>query len=349
MFNAGFIQSLRNFIIFLLLYSVVFIAVCCTISFTYPFIAAFIIAFLIQPITVFFKKKLNFKKNMPSMLASITVYFLLFIFLSILFYSVISEVRQLAATLSHTSTDYILKSLSKIILEIGAYLRNIDPSFIEKNSSHLTGIFNSGIDILNKGLSTFLALATSLPMWITVIFMVMISTYFFSRDMAKIRSKIFSIFSDKSRSKIEKVWHQCILTLSKYIKAYSFILSLTFIITLVGFLLLGVRYSVVLSVICAFADILPVLGTGLVFLPLSLIYILLGNYYTSIGILALFLLIITIRQFVESKIISASLGLHPLLVMVSIFAGMRAFGMTGVLYFIFLSFLYKILKASGIL
>jgi len=349
MFNAGFVQSLKNFIIFLLLYTAVFIAISSTISYTYPFIAAFVIAFLIQPITVFFRKKLNFKKNMPSMLASITVYFVLFILLSVLSYSIISEVRQLASALSHTSSDYILKPLIKIILEIGSYLKNIDPSFIEKNSSQLAGILNSGIDILNKGLGTFLALASSVPLWITVIFIVIISTYFFSRDMAKIKERFFSIFSGDSRCKLEKVWHQCIHTLSRYIKASSFIFFLTFIITMAGFFLLGVKYGVVLSVLCAFADILPVLGPGLVFLPLSLIYILLGNYFTGIGILVLFLLIITIRQFIESKVISASLGLHPLLVMVSIFAGMRAFGFIGVIYFIFLSFLYKILKASGIL
>lgn len=283
------------------------------------------------------------------MLASITVYLFIFVLLTILFYSIVTEVKQLAATLTITSSDYILKPLSNIIREIGSYLRNIDPSFIEKNSSQLTGIFNSGIDILDKGLSTFLSLATSVPLWISVIFIVMLSTYFFSRDMAKIKTRVLSVFSDSSRIKLEIVWYQCIRTLSKYIKVYSFIFSLTFIVTLCGFYFLRVKYGVVLSVICAFADVLPVLGIGLIYLPLSLIYILLGNYYIGIGVLALFLLTITIRQIVESKIISTSLGIHPLLVMVSIFAGMRAFGFWGMLYFIFLSFLYKILKASNII
>jgi len=349
MFNEGFIQSLKNFVIFLLLYTAAFIAGCFTISYTYPFIIAFVIAFLIQPVTAFFKKRLNAKKGTPSMLASITVYLVLLAFLTVLSASIVSEVKQLAADLSHTGYDFVLKRLGRILLELGSYLKKIDPSFIEKNSSNIAAVLNSGIDILNRGLGVFLSLASSVPVWITVIFIVMVSTYFFSRDMSKIRERILSVFSDSIRDKIEKVWNQCILTLTRYVKAYSFIFSLTFVITLAGFFILRVKYCVLLSVICAFADILPVIGTGLVFLPLSLIYVLLGNYYTGIGIMALFFLIITLRQIVESRIISASLGIHPLLVMVSVFAGMKAFGIAGVLYFIFLSFLYKILKASGIL
>lgn len=349
MFNSEFIKDLKKFGIFFLIYTFLFTLIYFTRAYTFPFVIAFAIAFLIQPVTKFFRTKLKFKKNVPALLASVAVYLLIFTILAVLFYNIISEAMNLLKNLSTANLNVILLPIRSILNEISIYFQNIDPSFIEKNSSQLTSVLKNGLDIAGKSISTFLSLALSVPMWITVIFLVILSTYFFTRDMTSIKKKFLSVFSENGRDKIEKVWSQGLKMLSKYIKAYFFIYFLTFLQTLIGFSILGVKYTVILSIICAFADILPVLGIGLIYLPLAAVYLLTGNYFTGIGILVLFILISIVRQIVEPKVVSTSLGIHPVATLIAIFIGLQAFGFIGMIYFTFLMVFYKVLKNTKIL
>lgn len=349
MFNSEFIKDLKKSGIYFLIYTFLFTLIYFTRAYTFPFIIAFAIAFLIQPVTKFFRTKLKFKRNVPALLASVAVYLLIFVILAILFYNIISEAMNLLKNLSTTNLEVILVPIRNILNEVNNYFQNIDPSFIEENSSQLTSVLKNGLDIAGKSISTFLSIALSVPMWITIIFLVILSTYFFTRDMTSIKKKFLSVFSENGRDKIEKVWSQGLKMLSKYIKAYFFIYFLTFLQTLIGFSILGVKYTVILSIMCAFADILPVLGIGLIYLPLAAVYLLTGNYFAGIGILVLFILISIVRQIIEPKIVSTSLGIHPVATLIAIFIGLQAFGFIGMIFFTFLMVFYKVLKNTKIL
>jgi sporulation integral membrane protein YtvI len=349
MFNADFIRNIKNFGIFLVIYTALFVLLYSTSSFTFPFILAFAIAFLIQPVTRFFRNRLKFKKNTPALLASLLVYVVISALLTLLFYSIISEAKQLLVSLASANLDVVTTPVKNILNEIGEYFQKIDPTFIEKNSSQFTALLKNGLNIVGTSLSTFLSIALSIPVWITVIFIVILSTYFFSRDMTSIKKKFISMFSDDGREKFEKVWFHGIKMLSQYAKAYFFIYFLTFLQTLIGFTILGVKYTVILSIICAIADILPVLGIGIIYLPLSLIYLLSGNYFTGVGILILFVLISIVRQIVEPKIVSTSLGIHPVITLLAIFIGLKAYGFVGMIFLTFLVVFYKVMKNTKII
>jgi sporulation integral membrane protein YtvI len=348
MFSDSFIKDLKAFGIFFILYTIVFIIFFGTISYTFPFVIAFLIALLIQPVTRFLRYKLKFKKNIPSIIASGLIYVLFFSIIIFLFYQIINEAKQLLVNLSTINLDIVINPVKNIIAQLGSYFEKIDPSFIEKNISQITNVLSNSMNIIGKSLSAFLSLAVSIPVLITVLFVIILSTYFFSRDMSSIRVNVVSIFSEKGKEKFSSVWYHGLKMLGQYVKAYSIIYSLTFLQTLIGFSLLRVKYAVILSILCAIADVLPVLGIGLIYLPLSAIYLISGNYFAALGILVLFVLISVVRQIVEPKIVSTSLGIHPLLVLAAIFIGLQAYGFTGMIYLTFMVVFYKILKASKI-
>ncbi len=349
MFSKEFIKKLKKFIIYTVAYTSLFAIFYSTSTLTFPFVLGFAIAFIMQPITSFFDKRLKMNKNIPSLLASIIVYLLIFTLSAFLFYNIILEAKQLLVNLPKTNPELLLRPVGNILNEIGSYLRNIDPSFSETNNRQLSQLLSNNLNVVSRFLSTFLSIALSIPMWISVIFIIMLSTYFFSRDMTKIKKNVLSIFSDSGRQKFDRVWSNSVYMLTKYIKAYSIIYALTFIETLIGFLILGVKYAVTLSIISAVADILPVIGIAAVYIPVSFIYILMGDYLTGAGIIILFLLISIVRQVAEPKIVSDSLELHPVASLVVMFIGLKAFGLVGMLYLTFLIVFYKVLKKSKIL
>jgi len=111
-----------------------------------------------------------------------------------------------------------------------------------------------------------------------------------------------------------------------------------------------VKYAVILSIIAAIFDILPILGIGGIYIPLALIYMFIQkDYFTSFGILIWYIVVTVVRQILEPKIVSSSLGIHPVAVLASIFIGLKVNGLSGMFFCIFLVVFYKVLKSVEVL
>ena len=80
-------------------------------------------------------------------------------------------------------------------------------------------------------------------------------------------------------------------------------------------------------------DFLPVLGVGLFLVPWGVLSLLAGNRILGIGLLILFFLIAVFRQFLEPRVLGRGYGLHPLVTLLSLYAGGRLFGFFGLIVF----------------
>ncbi len=119
----------------------------------------------------------------------------------------------------------------------------------------------------------------------------------------------------------------------KLIKGYAILMLMTFLELLAGFLILRVKYALLLSLLIAVIDILPVLGTGTVLIPWGIAGLILKNTALGIGILVLYAVITVIRNFAEPKIIGKQIGINPLFTLLSMFIGIKLLGFAGVIIF----------------
>ena len=119
-------------------------------------------------------------------------------------------------------------------------------------------------------------------------------------------------------------------TLYRLLKAYFFIMLITFAMLAVGLALLQVPGSIRLAGVIAVMDILPILGSGMVFIPWSLYCFITNNIALGAGLL-LFVLIETVRNFIEPHNIGDQIGLHPVATIVASFIGLKLMGFGGVL------------------
>ena len=119
----------------------------------------------------------------------------------------------------------------------------------------------------------------------------------------------------------------------KLIKGYGILMLMTFLELLAGFLILRVKYALLLSLLIAVIDILPVLGTGTVLIPWGIAGLILKNTALGIGILVLYAVITVIRNFAEPKIIGKQIGINPLFTLLSMFIGIKLLGFAGVIIF----------------
>lgn len=68
-------------------------------------------------------------------------------------------------------------------------------------------------------------------------------------------------------------------------------------------------------------------------IPWMVITAVMGNPRLAIGLLVVYLVITVIRNIIEPKIVGSQIGLHPVVTLVSMFAGAQLFGVLGLFGF----------------
>ena len=99
---------------------------------------------------------------------------------------------------------------------------------------------------------------------------------------------------------------------------------------IIGFIIFKVPRPVLLGVICGILDILPYVGTIIVFVPIIIYNIIVKDYIIAFGLICLYVLVQVIREVLEAKFLSDKLELHPLMVLLSIYIGVKLLGVLGI-------------------
>ena len=108
-------------------------------------------------------------------------------------------------------------------------------------------------------------------------------------------------------------------------------MGVTFVILLLGFVLLRIPYAVFWALGVSLVDAFPVLGTGTVLLPWSLVCLLQGDSPRAIGILGIYIAASLIRSALEPKLVGRHLGLDPLITLMALYAGYKLWGIGGMI------------------
>lgn len=157
-----------------------------------------------------------------------------------------------------------------------------------------------------------------------------ISGFFFASGGVSL-SAFESLLSEKTQRIYVGFKLRFVEAAKKWFRAYLLIMGLTFFELFIGFSVLGVKYSFLAALGGAFIDILPVFGVGTLLVPWAILMFLTGNQFMGVGLLALWAIISVVRQFAEPKIVGKSLGISPVLTLLATYAGLRLFGVLGMI------------------
>ncbi len=116
-----------------------------------------------------------------------------------------------------------------------------------------------------------------------------------------------------------------------WLQAQLKLMLVTWTTLTLGLFLLKVPYAPLWAGIVALVDAVPVLGTGTVLVPWSLVCFLQGNQSRGIGLLLLFAAAWITRSILEPRLVGKSLGLDPLLSLAAFYAGFRLWGIGGMI------------------
>ena len=174
-------------------------------------------------------------------------------------------------------------------------------------------------------------LAQSIPSFLLSLTVTVIAGAYLTKDFDKLTSFLKASVPHRTAEKLLHIKNTTLKNIQKLLKGYIIIIALTFSELLIGLWVLNIKYALVIALVTALVDILPVLGSGTVLIPWAAVSALTGDPSRAIGLVILYIIITAVRNIAEPKIIGSKLGVHPVLMLASVFVGLRLFGAMGIL------------------
>ncbi len=154
-----------------------------------------------------------------------------------------------------------------------------------------------------------------------------IAVFLFEKDYTKM---VDWVKKEESFRFLWSVLEGVLSYLVTFFKAQGVILLIIAVLCSVTLSLAGVEGGIFLGILAGFLDMLPFIGTGIVLVPLSVWQLLNGAYVRMAVCLVLYGACALAREFLEPRLIGNKIGLSPVWILFSIYAGMKLFGVGGI-------------------
>ena len=300
-----------------------------------PFIIAVPLAAALQPVIRFLQKRIKMKRS-PA--ALIPVLLLLFIFLGLLIWLFTFGIGQVTRIVNHSgdmvteSINTVRQALNNLLATIGEttdpgveqWIRNAMSTAVERLSQWGTGAA--------ERLVTFsISLAASMPYCIIYISFLTIGLYFIAKNYDEIRSYLPGGRRRKQDSRTTQLTNSTVRGLFGYLRVQGTFGLIVWVVSWIYLTIFGFRYAGITALFCGVMELVPMIGSGVPYIVMSILQFLLGNAAQGAQLLFLTLGLQLLRRVLEPKLMANRIGITPLQSLIGMFVGMRFGGIIGLI------------------
>lgn len=306
----------------------------CLLKFFLPFVIGWLIAMVANPLVKFLERRLNLVRKHSSVIIVVAVLAGIIGGLYFLVGRVIIEIRLLVLDMPEIYEAVRLElmealdSLNRMVARMPTGVQE----WFNRTNENLGGIASSLMQKIAFPTVTVAGnVAKGIPGALVNSIVVILSSYFFIAEQDRIRDlagrlipSSFYSYGGLFRKDLKNL-------IGGYFLAQFRIMFVVAVVLAVGFLILGVRYGILLAVLIAILDFLPLFGTGTALFPWAVVKLLSGEAAFAVGLILLYVLTQVVRQIIQPKIVGDSMGLPPLLTLVFLYVGFKIRGISGMI------------------
>lgn len=297
-----------------------------------PLIAPVLVAMLF--VTIFgptlkkMQEKLHIHRQVGAVLLLLAAVILLVGIVWILFSWIVGSLPEWLSNLDNVQ-DEITVIVHGICENIGNPL-GVDSRYLEET---ILGRIQGGIDyfqdqalpgMLSQSLS-YMKTAASLGGFLVTF---IIAAVLLARDYDDIMNTLL----DKEECHVLlEVICGIIRYIATFVKAQIIIMSVIAGMAALVLGLSGIRHGVLWGLLAGILDAFPFVGTGIVLVPTALIQLFYGNYGKAVVCGGLYLVCAFARELLEPRLIGKRIGVTPIAVLLSLYVGIRLFGIWGII------------------
>lgn len=283
------------------------------------FFASYVIACSLNPLVDKLSNKLN--RNISSAIVLISTISLLGLFFVPLIALAGHEIKSFIENIP-VYIDSLKGFLSATPLINKTQLAQINIGDVISSTSEFTSKF------VNQSISLSINVASAVVYFIAATIII----YYFMADKEVVRKGYLSLFPPQMKDRAGEILDTISKKIAGYVIALLTTMSSVGVIMTIGLLLIGVDYAVLLGLITAILDIIPVIGP-----TIALLICLLAASKMGGLTLLLILVVFAIAQIAENNLVrpyifGKFLDLHPLIIFLALFITAQFLGVIGVIF-----------------
>lgn len=298
----------------------------------YPFAIAYALSFALNPAMRYLHRKTGLPKGVGAFLLVTVAVALVFGGLYLVVNRAAVEISRLSTYLSSLTAEEIEPIKARVSALLDRLPLVDGDKALQAALERLESALTNSLPSVQSAVSMATGLFTGLLDFALTFVITVVSCYYMTVDRARVSAFFYRLCPQSVSKHLRPIRTEVFGVLGKYLKAYGIIILITFTELFAAFTVLRLDYALLLAAAISLVDILPVLGTGTVLIPWALVCLFITrNMYLGVGLIVTYIVIMIIRQITEPKIVGSYIGLHPLATMVAMFAGLKLFGVLGML------------------
>lgn len=339
-------EKKRDFLINFAYWGIIATAVYLALEYLLPITMPFVFGILVAWLVVWISRKIRCTHRLIRIGLTLLIYGIIGTLVVLLSAKGVSAVTGLIKWLPALYENKLQPFVTQIYDWFVSSIRVLDPTLV----STLKMLLESALAALKNLISTLSGAAVNLvsgvaagvPNLVLSLLAMIFSTVFVVSDYEKIHS-FASTHIPASIKKVLKLIRVYLTdTLFVVIRSYALIMLLTFTELSILFSVFGIEGAILKAALIALLDIMPILGTGGIMIPWTVISLVLGHTALGLKLFLIYAIVTVVRNYVEPKIVGTQLGLHPIITLVAMFVGLRVFGFWGLFGLpVSISFLWK--------
>ena len=317
-----------------------------------PLLLAFLLAVIIEPAVRFLETRVRIPRPLGAAICGLALIGILIVLLFQLCSGAISQIRTLFDQMPRLFQTIQLQ-FNTLEARIVAYLNAADSSLSEYFAASMEAVYDQLTTLpakLSERLVSFLSsVAGKAPSILLFSVTSGIGMYFISAAYPAILRFFRLQIPETWRSHVSTAYKDLRHTVSRWLRAQLIMSVITFATLWLGFLLLHLDLAILIALIIALIDALPILGSGIVLLPWAIISALTGDYGLCVGLFCTYGAVTLLHNCLQAKLVGDQLGLHPLVSLAAIYVGWCIAGVWGVLLAPIVAITIKQLNDRGII
>ncbi len=167
---------------------------------------------------------------------------------------------------------------------------------------------------------------------LTSFVLIVVFSFYFSVQETGIEVFLRIITPVEQEAYILNLWKRSQDKIGKWMQGQLILGCLVGVLLFLGLTILGVKYALLLALLAAMFELIPVFGQILAAIPGAILAFTTGGLPLALGVIALYLIV---QQFeahlIYPLVVKKVVGVPPLLVILALLVGLRLFGFLGVL------------------
>ena len=346
-------RFLLNIIYVAAIIALVFLCFRYILNLIWPFLIAFLFAWLLRTPIRWLTAKCHIKYSISVTICLVVFFILVASLVTALGARIIASITDFVSRLPGMYTNAVEPALAALVTKVEGLSDRLSPSAYAMVSDVFANlaasISQTASSLSMKAVGWVSGLATKLPKTLISALICIIATVFMTADFSRLTNFVMRQIPQRPRHVIQKTKETFVVVIFKYARSYGIIMCVTFAEILIGLLLIRQNGAVIIAVLVAVFDIFPIVGAGLILAPWAFITMLGGSLAKGLGLLALWIVVMVVRQYMEPRVVGHQVGLHPVLTLMAMFVGSRLFGGLGLLGLPIACAIIKSLDDTGVI